>query len=485
MKKKSLKKNAMLNMVKNIVNLLFPLVTFPYLTRILGVENLGKYNFAIVFVSYFTLIAGLGVSTYAVREGAKYRGDKSKFNNFVKQVFTINIISTIIAYCALFVCMVIFENLSEYRVLIVISSLGIVFTTIGVEWVYSIYEDYTYITLINVIFKFLSLILTFIFVKTEGDINKYAIITLISSVAVNLLYIIRIKKYCSLGLCRVKYCKRHIKSIMILFASTIAVTIYVSSDTTILGIIKGDYSVGIYSVSVKVYTILKNIVASLLIVSIPRLSSYYSNKQFDKFDETIQNVINSISIIMLPIVVGVFMLRIQIIDLIAGKAYRSASISLIILCITLIFCIYGWIFNQCILLSVHKEKIIFNATIISALINIILNILLIPIWAENAAAFTTLISEFVIFVICYLHGRKYSSFKVINRNLVTVIFACFGIIITCLGAKIIIKDSIMYIIITILFSCINYFGLLVIMKNTIVVNNIKSIYFKFKNKIIF
>lgn len=188
---------------------------------------------------------------------------------------------------------------------------------------------------------------------------------------------------------------------------------------------------------------------------------------------------------MLPIVVGVFMLRIQIIDLIAGKAYRSASISLIILCITLIFCIYGWIFNQCILLSVHKEKIIFNATIISALINIILNILLIPIWAENAAAFTTLISEFVIFVICYLHGRKYSSFKVINRNLVTVIFACFGIIITCLGAKIIIKDSIMYIIITILFSCINYFGLLVIMKNTIVVNNIKSIYFKFKNKIIF
>lgn len=241
----------MLNMVKNIVNLLFPLVTFPYLTRILGVENLGKYNFAIVFVSYFTLIAGLGVSTYAVREGAKYRGDKSKFNNFVKQVFTINIISTIIAYCALFICMVIFKNLSEYRVLIVISSLGIVFTTIGVEWVYSIYEDYTYITLINVIFKFLSLILTFIFVKTEGDINKYAIITLISSVAVNLLYIIRIKKYCSLGLCRVKYCKRHIKSIMILFASTIAVTIYVSSDTTILGIIKGDYSVGIYSVSVK------------------------------------------------------------------------------------------------------------------------------------------------------------------------------------------------------------------------------------------
>jgi O-antigen/teichoic acid export membrane protein len=98
MKKKSLELNAFLNSLRSILNLLFPLITFPYVSRVLSVDGMGIYNFSNTYVNYFLLIAGLGIATYAVREGAKYRNNTEEISKFASQVFTINIYSTIIAY---------------------------------------------------------------------------------------------------------------------------------------------------------------------------------------------------------------------------------------------------------------------------------------------------------------------------------------------------------------------------------------------------
>ena len=108
--KKSLQKNAFLNGFKNVLNLLFPLITFPYVSKILSVEGIGQYNFAQAEVSYFSLIAGLGISSYAIREGAKYRENKKKFNIFASEVLLCNVISTIVAYLLLAVCMIFVGN---------------------------------------------------------------------------------------------------------------------------------------------------------------------------------------------------------------------------------------------------------------------------------------------------------------------------------------------------------------------------------------
>ena len=144
--KKSLQKNAFLNGFKNVLNLLFPLITFPYVSKILSVEGIGQYNFAQAEVSYFSLIAGLGISSYAIREGAKYRENKKKFNIFASEVLLCNVISTIVAYLLLAVCMIFVGKLKVYAVLIWVFSIQIAFTTIGIEWLYSIYEEYEYIT---------------------------------------------------------------------------------------------------------------------------------------------------------------------------------------------------------------------------------------------------------------------------------------------------------------------------------------------------
>ena len=148
MKVKSLKKNAVLNMIKQGCSIVFPFVTFPYISRTLGDTGFGKYNFSFSIVTYFSYIAALGISTYAVREGAKIRDNKKKINQFCSEIYSINIISMIIAYILLMAFLVSNKKVNNYFVYIVILSIAILIDTIGTDWVNSIFEDFT--TLYNI-----------------------------------------------------------------------------------------------------------------------------------------------------------------------------------------------------------------------------------------------------------------------------------------------------------------------------------------------
>ena len=138
-KQKSISFNLVVNGIKTLMSVLFPLITFPYASRILGASGIGKVNYASSIISYFSLIASLGISTYAIREGARIREDREKFNKFAKEILSINLCTTVISYLLLiiFLCLPILNN---YKTLLVICSAGIVFTTIGMEWLFIIKE---------------------------------------------------------------------------------------------------------------------------------------------------------------------------------------------------------------------------------------------------------------------------------------------------------------------------------------------------------
>jgi len=180
------------------------------------------------------LIAGLGIDVYAVREGAIFRDNKDKFNTFANQVFTINICSTLIAYLLLFVCLMAFSKLHTYLICILIFSLQILFTTLGTEWVYQIYEDYAYITLRGIAFQIISIVLLFIFVRKPSDYINYAWITVFSVAGSNLLNFIHARKYFQLELVKRFDWKAKLKPILIIFGVNIASMIYVNSDITLL-----------------------------------------------------------------------------------------------------------------------------------------------------------------------------------------------------------------------------------------------------------
>ena len=328
MGKKSLAKNAVLNMLKTLMSMIFPLITYPYVTRILQVENIGKINFSGSVVSYFTLLAGLGISTYAIREGAGLRQDKQKFKIFSNEIFTINVISTIVSYGLFLFVLALVKDLHEYIPLILIQSIGIIVPVIGVEWLYSVYEDYEYITIRSIVVQIVSMLLLFMFVHKQSDYILYSGILVFSSTAACLFNYFHSKKYIKLRLTGSPNIKKHIKSIIVIFAMSVATTIYVNSDTTMLGFMAGDYYVGLYNVATKIYTVLKSLMAACILVSLPRLSNYLALEKYSEYSEKASSILNVFLTLLLPTVIGAFMTAPQIISILAGNSFLDATISL-------------------------------------------------------------------------------------------------------------------------------------------------------------
>lgn len=479
-KTKSLKLNMLLNSIKGMLSVFFPLISFPYVSKILGVNNVGKYNFAISIINYFMLIAALGIRTYAVREGSRIRDSKEEFTKFANQMFSINLFSTFISYVLFVIVVLSIPYFKPYHAILIILSIQILFTTIGVEWIYTIYEDFSYITLLSVISHFFSLILLFTCVKSPSDLNIYAGITVLANCGTNLINYIHCKNYCKLRLTTDIDWNKHIKPIMVLFAMQIATTIYISSDTTILGFISGDISVGVYSVSTKIYSIIKNILSSVIIVSIPRLASLVGDDKKQQFNEVAEDIYSTLLTLVVPAILGIIILRKEIVLIVSNESYLAATSSLSLLCIALFSCLCAWFWGQCILVPNEMENFVFKSTLISAIINLVLNFMLIPVWKENAAAFTTVISETVAFFMQWHVGKRYVSFSGIKFTFFKVLFGCAGIYVTSLLLASFKQQMIIYTILVILASIIVYFIIEVTLKNQAVIDLINMIQRKTK-----
>lgn len=474
MKNKSLSINAVLYVIRNIMKILFPLITFPYISRVLGVDNIGNYNFASSVVNYFILIAELGISTYAVREGARLRGNKEKIGIFINEMFTINILSTLVSYLLLIFTLVFFKNIRTSALLITILASKIVFNTIGVEWVYTIYEDFMYIVARSITVQFLSLLLMFVFVRSSDDLYIYAGITVIASVGSNIFNWLHSRRYCRAKIIWKFDYRKHMAPILMIFATTISISIYSTSDMTILGIISGERSTGLYAVSAKVYDIAKSTLAAVILVSIPRLSAILGEKDFSQFEITAQRIYKTLISLAVPAMFGIMLLAQDIVLLISGEEYIDATRSLRILSIAAIMNLGAWFYGQCVLIPLKKEKIMLFMSIFTALLNIILNLFMIPVWAENAAAATTLISESVSFAIVMISSRKHVKFKGLYLSYVKTILGCIGM---TMGVKYVLSLGLnLYFeaIVTILVGGVLYVIIEIILRNKEFVDIIRS-----------
>ena len=185
MSQKSLKKNALLNIIRSVSSIIFPLITFPYASRILLPEGIGKVNFANSIISYFSIIAGLGIGTYATREAAKRRDNRDELSKFVKEITVIHIFSTIISYALFLVAFFLVPKFQNYKSLLLLSSLTIILSTIDVGWLYSAEEEFEYTTFRTVLFQIIGLIILFMFVKTKDDYLQYMFLNVFCSAGSN------------------------------------------------------------------------------------------------------------------------------------------------------------------------------------------------------------------------------------------------------------------------------------------------------------
>lgn len=465
---KSLKKNTIYNSVKSIFSIIYPLITFPYISRVLMVENVGKVNFGSSIVSYFSLVASLGVSTYAIRECSRVKDNREQLSRTASQIFSINIVSTIIAYLALILTMIIAKPLKDYHLLICIQSASILFTTLGADWINTAMEDFRYITARTVGMQLVSLVLMFIFVHSPEHYHAYAFISVLASSGANIINIFYHRKFCNIRFTLHMKMEKHFPRIMLLFSLMLSQTIYTNSDQTILGLIRGDYEVGLYSTAVKIYNIVNTIVASVAWVVMPQLSSEFAAKNYKKINELLKYSLNFIIVIGIPCIVGLNVITKELIYVIAGEEYLPAGIALHILSIALLLSfVGGWIGNMMMLPS-GREKVSLIACIVAAITNVALNFILIPKWGLYGGATTTAIAELIGLIINSRYVEKEIKVNGLVEMLKAPLVGAAEIVVISFIVKHLFDSCFAIAIVTIIGSVFVYGGTLLLMNNQFV-----------------
>lgn len=477
MKQKSIKWNAILNVIRMSFSVLFPLITFPYASRVLGAEALGTVNYTLTFVNYAALVAALGISQYSSREGAKIREDRIRIDLFTKQVFTINLLTTLAAYICLTIIVSVLSNIHPYWKLIAIQSLSIIFTTLSVEWINVIYEDYFYITIRGVITNILTMILLFALVKKPTDYYIYASLTVLSHAIISIANYFHCRKYVIIGITTQLNLKYHLKPIFVFFASSLAVSIYVNSDSTMLGWMIGNFNVGLYTAAVKVYSMIKTILAAMYGVTVSRMTFYLSVNDSKSYYTLCRKAINGITTVLMPGAFALFVFSKDIIYILSGSEYAEASSSLQILSIGLGFAIVGGFVTTCVNIPNGREKTNMIAAFASAITNISLNLFIIPLFKQNGAAFTTVLAELLVCLICIT--KSYDLIKnILNKKMLRALIdglAGIGIISLSYFVTGNIHDPTTHFILNFTISLVGYGLYLMITGNSIITSYVESV----------
>ena len=405
---RSIKANIALHAVKTVFSIVFPIISFKYVSSMLGVTNIGKVTFSSSIVSYFALFASLGIASYGIREGARIRDDAPLTTTFVSELFTINIVSTLFSYLVLIICVITLEALNGYESLILILSSSILCSAFGMDWVNIIHEDFLFLTVRQILVQIIGYLLIILVVKKQSDVLFYCMLTAGSAWAVSILNFFHVRKRNKFHLAHYSAAIKHIKPVMVIFASSIAVTIYVSSDATMLGLLAGDKIVGLYAGAAKVYASVKMLIAAIIIVVLPRITTYADNPP--KFSEAFLYILSVVMLITLPCVVGICVMSERIIVMLSSQDYADGASALTILGIAVLFSIIASVITTTVFLPLRKEKVTLVATILSALLNIALNLLLIPLLKHRGAALTTMLAEALICGISIFYLHKCTSF---------------------------------------------------------------------------
>ncbi|WP_270661595.1 flippase [Thomasclavelia ramosa] len=479
---KKLNKNVIYSLLKSFSQMIFPMITFPYISRVLQAENVGKINFSNSIVGYVSLLASLGLTTYAVRECSKVKNNRERLSQLSSELISINLITTLIAYGGLLIILICFKPLNNYRFLIMILSMSVFFTTLGADWLNTAMEDFGYITIRVFIFQLFSIISMILFVKTPSDYYKYAIITVISTSGANIMNILYRKKYCEVKFTFKIDWKRHIKPIITLFALILSQNIFLNSDITILGLLRGDFEVGLYSTSVKIYNLINTMIASIAWVVMPQMSFLFEQKNYDEINKLFKFSANFIFILGIPCVVGLNLYSSEIIQVIAGNSFANANVSLKILSFALLVSLIAGLLGNIILLPEGKDNICLKACSISAVFNIISNLILIPLMGLNAAAMTTLFSQLIVLIIYYINMNPKIYLENKKEIILQPIIASSSIILLKYVINCFYQFSILVFLISICLTVIIYFSILILLNNTFIMSYFKSLVRKGEHK---
>lgn len=427
-KQKSIKLNFIMNAILTMSSFIFPLITFPYISRVLLPVGTGKVSFAISLISYFSMFAQLGIPTYGIRACAKVRDDREKLTRTAQELLIINLITSLISYAVLAAVLILVPRFREDRILYVIVSSTILLTSIGMEWLYKALEQYTYITIRSIIFKFLALIAMFLLVHAQNDYVAYGAITIFAASASNILNFINVHRYIDIKPVGNYNLRGHLKPISIFFAMSCATTVYVHLDAVMLGFMATEADVGLYDASVKIRKVLLSVVTSLGAVLLPRVSYYIECGRMEEFKKITNKALSFVWLVAAPMTVFFILFAKESVLLLSGEAFMGSIVPMQIIMPTLLFVGISNLTGIQMLVPMGREQVVLYSEIAGAVVDVVINAILIPKYAAAGAAIGTLVAEIVVLIVqcAVLRGDVKKAFAAVHywKIMLGIILGC-------------------------------------------------------------
>lgn len=416
----SLKKNYLFNIFVQIVNVLYPLITIPYITRVLGPETLGKVNFALSFVQYFILFANLGVGVYASREISKARRDVNKLNQTFSELFSIMFFSSIFFSIAYLLSFLFIDKIRTDITLYLIVGIPLFLNQMSVSWFFLGIENFKYFAIRNIIFKIITIILIFVFVRTHNDYLLYAFILSLSIFGANILDFTLTLKYIKVSL--TFEITKHFKPLLIFFISSIFSVLYSGIDVIVLGFIEQtnyDKFAGLFTTAKKIILLILFLLNSIINVNYMRLSFLISQNKEEEYKELINKTTNFLMLVSFLAFTITFSFSTEILALLGGTEFIEATLTLKVLSILLITNILRNILESNVLNPKKLEKFVLMGNIIAWTLCFVSLFPLTLLLSYDGTSIALLIGDIANFVFFTIISVKYLKINPITKNIIT------------------------------------------------------------------
>lgn len=387
-------KNYIFYLGNLMLDLLFPLLLSPYITRVLGAEKIGTVNLANSVSAWFVLIVAFGIPMYGIREVAKVKNNKEELGKVFSELFILRVIMTIIGVCIFIIFLLAVPKFRNEPILYIGMILNLLLYIFSVDWFFQGIEKYQYLTIRNLLFKTITFVLTILLIKNSSNYIIYAYIQVLSLALFNMINFISCKKYVNIKFKEISVLK-HFKKLKVFFIAALVTSTYTIFDSIVVGFMLDESSLAFYSRARQVIAMGLTLTLSLSTVLIPRISYLYDSDNKEEFKNTLIKSFKYILMISIPLGLGITILSKEIMYFFGGDEFIAGSNVMMVMAFIVVFdSIYTWTINQ-ILVPTGNEKNALFIQILMAISNLSLNFILISKFGVIGAAYSILLTEII------------------------------------------------------------------------------------------
>lgn len=372
---KSITKNYIYNLIYQILIILMPIITTPYLARTLGAESTGVYSYTISIVTYFILFGSLGLAMYGQREIAFLQDDVKKRSKVFYELLLLRFITMTISMILFYF---IYGRQGEYSIYYRILLIEMIANALDISWFFQGIENFKKTAIRNIIIKIISVICIFHFIKVPSDISKYLFIYVLTTLLGNVSLWIDIQKYIVKVPLKSLEILKQIRPTLALFVPQIAIQVYTVLDKTMIGSITNNMSeVGFYEQTQKIVKILLTIITSLGTVMMPRIAKCYVDGNVEQIKSYMYKTFKFVYMLAFPLIFGLIAVTDRFVPLFFGQGYDEVKILMKVLCFIILFIGMSNVIGSQYLISTKKQKQFTISVVCGAIVNLIFNLILI------------------------------------------------------------------------------------------------------------